>query len=84
MKQLLENDTEEEKIKNSTVISCKFCKSDIDLTQMRQLPKKRIIEKHGVYWTGLERVYLIIYKIQCQRCKKKYSHKIFKSDYHYT
>lgn len=73
----------EEFPENSNQINCKFCKESINLKEMRQLPKKLIIEKHGLCWTGLEKVYLLIYKIQCQSCKKKYSHKLFKSEFIY-
>jgi hypothetical protein len=66
-----------------TTISCKFCKKDVDLLQMRQLPKKLIMEKNGLLWTGLEKVFLIIYKVQCQACKKKYSYKRFASEFLY-
>ena len=77
--------TEEKEIETNVdgKINCKFCNATIILEEMRKLPKKLIIEKHGICWTGLEKVYLNIYKIQCQSCKKKYSHKIFKSEYIY-
>lgn len=64
-------------------INCKFCKEPVVLKEMRQLPKKLIIEKYGLLWTGLEKVFLIIHKIQCQSCKRKYSHKQFKSEFSY-
>lgn len=67
--------------KNKT--ECKFCKADINLKTSKKLPKKLIFEKHGLCWTGLEKVFLIIYKLQCQSCNKKYSHKIFKSEFVY-
>ena len=73
----------QEKNTSSTDIECKFCNAPIDLKEMRKLPKKLIIEKHGLCWTGLERIFLNIYKVQCQSCKKKYSHKIFKSEFFY-
>ncbi|MGC6367424.1 MAG: hypothetical protein ACON35_05425 [Candidatus Marinamargulisbacteria bacterium] len=88
MKLMLKEDNETE-IENSEdalsndEIACKFCKAPINLTEMRQLPKKLIIEKHGLCWTGLEKVFLIIHKVQCQSCKKKYSHKSFKSEFIY-
>tara|TARA_A100001015_G_C14899335_1_gene675772 strand:+ start:662 stop:898 length:237 start_codon:yes stop_codon:yes gene_type:complete len=74
---------EQTKTESATIIQCKFCQSTIDLDEMRKLPKKLIIEKHGLCWTGLEKVYLNIYKVQCQSCKKKYSHKLFSSEYIY-
>ena len=78
--------TEEKEIETSIdgKIDCKFCGEPIILEEMRKLPKKLIIEKHGICWTGLEKVYLNIYKIQCQSCKKKYSHKVFKSEFIYN
>ena len=79
---MLKEKTTEEK-SSSSIISCKFCQADIELKEMRQLPKKLIIEKHGLCWTGLERVFLNIYKIQCPSCKKKYSHKVFNSEFIY-
>ncbi len=62
---------------------CKFCKHPINLQKSKKLPKKLIIEKHGLCWTGLEKVYLVIYKLQCNNCGKKYSHKLFKSEFTY-
>jgi len=79
---MLKESTEEKPL-NSLNIECKFCNSPIDLREMRKLPKKLIIEKHGLCWTGLERIFLNIFKVQCQSCKKKYSHKIFKSEFLY-
>ena len=79
---MLKESTEEKPL-NSLNIECKFCKAPIDLREMRKLPKKLIIEKHGLCWTGLERIFLNIFKVQCQSCKKKYSHKIFKSEFFY-
>ena len=79
---MLEESTQE-KNTNNTDIECKFCRAPIDLKEMRKLPKKLIIEKHGLCWTGLEQVFLNIYKVQCQSCKKKYSHKVFKSEFFY-
>ena len=69
--------------KPSNKIECKFCKSPIFLKRQKQLPKKLISEKYGICWTGLVKVYLLIYKIQCDSCKKKYSHKVFQSTFLY-
>lgn len=79
---MLKESTEEKPLNNLN-IECKFCGAPIDLREMRKLPKKLIIEKHGLCWTGLERIFLNIFKVQCQSCKKKYSHKIFKSEFFY-
>ncbi len=62
---------------------CKFCKAEINLSETKKLPKKLILEKHGLCWTGLEQVFLVIYKVNCNECKKKYSHKVFKSEFLY-
>ena len=64
-------------------IECKFCKKPVDLNKMKVLPKKFISERYGLYWTGLEKVFLLIYKVNCPSCKKKYSHKKFISKYLY-
>lgn len=75
-------DTDKREIASNKV-ECKFCNEPLYLSDMRQLPKKKIIERHGLYWSGIETLYLLIYKIQCSACKKKYSHKIFQSHYLY-
>ena len=67
----------------SDQIACKACQAPIHLESMRKLPRKLILERYGLMWGGIETVYLTIYKIQCPSCKKKYSHKVFKSQYMY-
>ena len=73
----------DEVVKTKTGHTCKFCKTEINLSKTKKLPKKLILEKHGLCWTGLEQVYLVIYKVNCDECKKKYSHKVFKSEFVY-
>ena len=82
MKLLLDSD-ENENLESKTKTECKFCKTSIDLKKTKKLPKKLILEKHGLYWTGLEKIFLLIYKVQCSSCNKKYSHKQFKSEFLY-
>ena len=68
---LLQNDDQIIERKPSNKIECKFCKAPLFLKNQKQLPKKLISQKYGICWTGLEKVYLLIYKIQCESCKKK-------------
>ena len=89
MKLLIE-DTESETYENiskgpSHIVDCKHCGEPINLKKSKRLPKKLIIERHGLCWAGLEQVYLIIYKLKCTnpKCLKKYTHKVFKSHYLY-
>ena len=65
------------------IIPCKHCSADIDLKTQKKLPKKKILERYGLCWAGMETVFLNIYKIQCNNCKKKFTHKIFRSEYLY-
>ena len=74
---------ETETIQSKNKTECKFCKAPINLNTAKKLPKKLIMEKHGLCWTGLEKVFLVIYKLQCESCNKKYSHKVFKSEFIY-
>lgn len=79
-------DKEEEFKKNTSneqSTNCKFCNHPIDLTTTKKLPKKLIIERYGLCWAGLEKLYLIIFKIRCPACNKKYSHKVFRNEYYY-
>ena len=68
---------------STTTIPCKHCKAVIDLRSQKKLPKKKILERYGLCWAGIEHVYLNIYKVQCHECKKKFTHKVFKSEYFY-
>ena len=83
MKLTLDKEETLESTQSKNKTECKFCKADINLNTTKKLPKKLIMEKHGLCWTGLEKVFLIIYKIQCESCGKKYSHKVFKSEFLY-
>lgn len=83
MKLILDKEDRLNVTQTTNKIECKFCKSDINLSKSKRLPKKLLMEKYGLCWTGLEKVFLIIYKIQCQSCNKKYSHKVFKSEFIY-
>ena len=67
----------------SLIIPCKHCQAYIDLRNQKRLPKKKILERYGLCWAGIETVFLNIYKIQCNSCKKKFTHKVFKSEYFY-
>mgnify|MGYP001371010224 CR=1 FL=1 len=69
--------------KKSILIECKYCKADIDLRKQKKLPKKKILERYGLCWAGIETVFLNIYKVQCDSCKKKFTHKVFRSEYLY-
>lgn len=69
--------------KSTAIISCKHCNADINLNNQKRLPKKKILERYGLCWAGIEYVYLIIYKVQCNSCNKKFTHKVFKSEYLY-
>jgi hypothetical protein len=83
MKLILDKEETFDLAQTTNKTECKFCNAEINLTKSRKLPKKLIMERYGLCWTGLEKVYLIIYKLQCPSCKKKYSHKVFKSDFIY-
>ena len=76
-------DTEAFKVETS--VPCKVCKTEIDLIKAKRLPKKLILERYGLCWCGLEKVYLFIYKLVCPsvKCSKKFTHKVFKSEYIY-
>ena len=54
---------------------CKHCKSELKPTNIRKLPIKKLPERYGVCWAGIEIPYIQIYKIECSNlsCKKKYS-----------
>ena len=80
---LIINENEDVETSNHKETKCKFCNHPIDLTKTHHLPKKLISEKHGLCWTGLEKLYLFIYKVRCENCKKKYSYKLFKSEFNY-
>ena len=47
---------------NSHLINCKHCKTVINLKRTKKLPKKLIIEKYGLFWSGIEKTYLIIFR----------------------
>lgn len=66
------------------IINCKYCNHDISLKKCKRLPRKLLQERYGIYWCGLEKVYLLIYKVVCPNCKKKFTHKKFASTYIYT
>ena len=75
--------TKTPKKKTELKIPCKHCSSDINLATAKRLPKKKILERYGLCWAGIESVYLLIYKVHCNSCNKKFTHKVFKSDYFY-
>jgi hypothetical protein len=72
-------------IASERFVPCKVCKTEIDLSKAKRLPKKLIFERYGLCWCGLERVFLLIYKLVCPsvKCSKKFTHKVFKSEYIY-
>ena len=80
---LQDEDETKKKKANTKQTDCKYCNVSINLKQTKKLPKKLIYERHGLCWTGLEKVYLNIFKIVCPSCNKKYTHKVFTSEYIY-
>ena len=70
--------------RKSHLIDCKHCRHEISLKKCKRLPRKLLQERYGVYWCGLEKVYLLIYKVVCPHCKKKFTHKKFVSSYTYN
>ena len=83
MTKLKNTDITDETVSSLKQTNCKHCKKVINLKQVKRLPKKLIQKRHGLCWTGLEKVYLNIFKIVCPHCKKKYTHKVFSSEYVY-
>jgi hypothetical protein len=75
---------DQDEIKSTTKTNCKHCNEPINLKRQKRLPKKLITERHGLYWTGLEKVFLLIFKVQCPKCQKKFSYKVFQSNYTYN
>ena len=63
--------------KNEPIQKCKHCGYQLNSTNIKSLPKKKLPERHGVCWGGLEFPYIQIFKVSCPNlsCGKKYSYK---------
>ena len=59
----------------SSLIECKHCKTKLEKMDIEKHSRKFLSERYGVYWTGVEKPYIQIFKINCPnpRCRKSYT-----------
>lgn len=64
---------------------CKHCDTKLEKEDIQKQSKKNLTERYSVYWTGIEKPYIQIYKIKCPnpRCRKSYTSRQRKSSWSY-
>ena len=71
---------------NNDLKNCKYCGIALNRQDIQATSKKKLDIRYGVYWTGEERPFIQLYRVQCPSatCKKKYSTKEKKSTWFYA